>query len=289
MLNASGEWTEEQGDLTENGGLGPVSGFGVPPIQRQTDDNSFLQKYWLDFRCYPWRRVTFDIGGYYKRNQYDYSSSVDRTPNDPASANRYPAYLVAQTVQTYDGNARLTLRPRQNLSLFTQYDYQYSTVDTKPAPISLLPEVQSAQILAQTIGQNVSWTPWNRLTLGAQLNYVLNTTKTPVSDFTPSVQNAQNNYWNADGSASVVLDNKTDLTLNYFYYRANDYSDNSAVGVPYGAGATEQGVTATLVRRLTENLRITLKYGYYHYIDQPSGGNNNYDAQFAYTSLQRRF
>jgi hypothetical protein len=289
VFNATGEWMEEQGDLNENGGLGPVNGFGVPPIQRQTDDNTFNQKYGLEARWYPLRRVTVDLAGYYKRGQYDYNSSVDSTPNDPSSVNRYPAYLVMQNFQTYDGNGRLTLRPIRNITLFTRYDYQYSTIDTQPAAVSQLPEEQTAQVTSQVIAQNVSWTPLNRLTLQAQLNYVLSETKTPVTDYTQAVQNSQNNYWIVDFFTGVVLDNKTDLNLNYYYYRANDYVDNSLEGVPYGPGATNQGITATLVRRLTQNLRLTLKYGYYHYVDQPSGGNDNFNAQFVYSSLQCRF
>ena len=34
---------------------------------------------------------------------------MDSTLND--SSNRYPAYLVMQNFETYDGNLRLTLRP----------------------------------------------------------------------------------------------------------------------------------------------------------------------------------
>jgi hypothetical protein len=44
-----------------------------------------------------------------------------------------------------------------------------------------------------------------------------------------------------------------------------------------------------VVRRLTKNLRATLRYGYYHSTDEPSGGNNDYSAQVVYASMQYRF
>ena len=59
--------------------------------------------------------------------------------------------------------------------------------------------------------------------------------------------------------------------------------------MPYGAGAEEHGITATIVRRLTERLRLTLRYGYFHLDDEPSGGNNDYEAHVLYSSLQYRF
>jgi hypothetical protein len=48
-------------------------------------------------------------------------------------------------------------------------------------------------------------------------------------------------------------------------------------------------VTASATRRITQNLRISLKYAYTHYNDWASGGNNNYDAQMVYSTLQYRF
>jgi predicted porin len=90
-------------------------------------------------------------------------------------------------------------------------------------------------------------------------------------------------------NSAVVLDDKTDLNLTYLYYQAGDYNNNSSYGLPLGTGAEEHGVTATITRRINQHLRVNLKYAYSHYNDRASGGNNNYDAQMVYTSLQYRF
>ena len=37
-----------------------------------------------------------------------------------------------QNFETHDGNARLTLRPVQNVILVSRYEYQYSTINTAP-------------------------------------------------------------------------------------------------------------------------------------------------------------
>ena len=289
VFYAGGEWTEGNGNLYETNGISQVNGIGTPPIHRLTDDTYWFQKYLIGARWYPIRRVTIDAGGYYKRNEYDYNNIQDSTSNRPSNGNTYPAYLVMQSFETYDGNVRLTLRPVQNIALVSRYEYQLSTINTAPDSVSGLGEVESSKMTSHIFAQNVSWTPWSRLCLQAGFNYVVSETKTPTSDYTRAVLNSQNNYWTVTFNSSVVVDDKTDLNLGFVYYQADNYNNNSRVGLPLGAGADEQSVTATLTRRITRNLRVSLKYAYSHYNDQASGGNNNYDAQMVYSSLQYRF
>jgi hypothetical protein len=287
-----GEWTEGSGNLYETNGLSSVNGSpGPPPILRLTDDTRWFQKYFIGARWYPIRRVTIDAGGYYKRNEYGYNNIQDSTTNLPSNGNTYPAYLVMQNFETYDGNVRLTLRPVQNIVLISRYEYQLSTINTAPDPVSGLGDVESSKMTSQIFAQNVSWTPWSRLCLQAGFNYVVSQTKTPTSDtnYTQAVLNSQNNYWTVTFNSSVVVDDKTDLNLGFVYYQADNYNNNSSAGLPLGAGADEQSVTATLTRRITRNLRVSLKYAYSHYNDRTSGGNNYYDAQMVYSSLQYRF
>ncbi len=285
---ARGEWTQGEGNTEERGGIGPTA-----PIARETEDTRFFQKYSAGAKWYATRSFSIDAGGYYKLNAYDYDHSLDSTPN--ASANRYPAYLVMQDFETYDGNVRVTLRPLKNLTLVSRYEYQLSTINTKPDSASGLGRVESSEMTSHIIAQNVSWTPWSRLYLQAGFNYVLSETKTPASRFVPEdlaaapILDAQNNYWTLNFSSGLVLDDKTDLNVGYSYYRADNFQDNASVGVPYGTGAEEHGVTATLTRRLTQNLRLTLKYGYFHYEDETSGGHNNYQAHYVSSGLQYRF
>ena len=82
------------------------------------------------------------------------------------------------------------------------------------------------------------------------------------------------------------------------YYRADNYRTAnlapvagaiSLLALPYGAGAEENGVTATLTRQLTRALRITLKYGFFANNDETYGGHKDYEAHLVYSSLQYRF
>ena len=111
----------------------------------------------------------------------------------------------------------------------------------------------------QIIGQNASWSPWARLCLQVGFNYVLSETKTPTSDYTQAVLNSQNNYWTVTFNSAVVLDDKTDLNLTYLYYQASDYNNNSADGLPLGAGAQEHTITAGITRRINPHLRVNVQ------------------------------
>jgi hypothetical protein len=289
VFNAGGQWTEGQGNLHENGGLTQVNGIGPIPVQFATDDSRLFQKYFASARWYPVRQASVDIGGYYKINQYNYDNTLDNTTNNLSTGNAYPGFILYQGFETLDGNIRLTLRLPKNITLVSRYEYQCSTINTRPDPVSGLSEVDSSKMYTQIIGQNVNWTPLSWLGLQAGFNYVLSTTKTPTSDYTQAVLNSQNNYWTVNFNSTLVLDDKTDLNLGYFYYRADDGQNNIVGGVPLGADAEEHSVTATLVRRITQNLRLNLKYAYTHYDDMASAGHFSYDAQVIFASLQYRF
>lgn len=288
VYNLGGQWTEGQGTYHENGGLTQVNGFGPVPVKYATDDTRFFQKYFASTRWYPTRLASLDVGGYYKINTYDYSSTADNTPNDLSGGSAYPGFIVYQGFETLDGNIRLTLRPISRVTLVSRYEYQYSTINTRPAGASGLSEQETSKMNTQIIGQNASWTPLSWLGLQAGFNYVLSTTETPASDYTQSILNAQNNYWTANFNANIAIDDKTDLDLGYFYYYANDFQ-NPANGLALGAGAKQNSVTATLTRRINKNLRLNLKFAYTHYEDTSTGGYGNYDSTLVSASLQYRF
>jgi hypothetical protein len=279
--------TEVDGNLDQYGGLIPIEGIGVPGVQSGIDERNFIQKYTAGARWYPSRRVTVDVGGYYKLDDYHYDSSVDSTPDNSPTA--YPGYLEMQKFMTCDGNIRLTLRLLQNLSLISRYEYQWSTIHTEPDPLAGLPTVESSTMRSHIIAQDINWTPWSRLNLQAGFNYVLSDTATPASDVTQAILDARNNYWTVNFSSGLVLDNKTDLNVSYVYYQADDYIDNSPAGVPYGAGGQEHSVTVTLTRRISERLRLSLKYGYFRYLDEATGGNADFGANLVYATLRYRF
>jgi len=287
VLHARFDFTQAEGDLSQYGGLIPIGGIGVPPVQSDIEGHEFDQKYTAGARWYAARRFVIDASGYYKEDAYHYGRPVDSTPNN--SSMRYPGYLAVQKLATYDGNVRTTWKVTPTLSLISRYECAFSTIHTAPDPLAGLPDVESSAMRSHILAQDASWVPWSRLSLQAGFNYVLSRTATPASDLTQAVLNSENNYWAVTFSSGLVLNNKTDLNIAYYYYNADDYQDNFPAGVPYGAGGQEHAVTATLTRRINERLRVSVKYGYFRYTDALSGGNADFGVHMVYATLRYRF
>ena len=287
VFYARGDWTEGQGSLYQNT-TAPAPTLGAP-VLRLTDDNRFIQKYTVGANWYPLRRLNIDVQYYHKIYTTDYQNLLDSTDNSNASIYRYPAYLTGQDFDTDDANVRVTLRPFSNLTLVSRYDFQISSLYATPDPVSTLSKQPTADVTSHIVGQSITYVPWPRIYLQGGLNYVLDSTDSAGSAVTQAVQTGKNNYWDATFTSGYVINAKTDVQAHYFYYRADDFVDNSAFGVPYGAGGEEHGITVSLVRRLNDHLRLSLKYGFFNGTDAAAGGHRDYSAHLVYSSLQYRF
>ncbi|MEO8428098.1 MAG: TonB-dependent receptor [Verrucomicrobiota bacterium] len=278
-------WLEGSGDLSETW---DNLGTGGNVVRRSTDDDRFWQKYPVGARWYPLKGLNFSAEYYHKIHENDYNHIVDSTPNTLASIpiSVYPAFLNAQKLTTDDANFRVAWRPLATLSLVGRYDFQFSTIDTLPDNLS---KIQSSEMVSHIVSCTISWTPVGRLYLQAGVNRVWDKTDTPGDEITPAIQDAKNNYWTVTCALGYALDNKTDLELQYLFYRADNYADNSAYGLPYGASAQENGITAGLNRRVSDRIQWTLKYGFFDGRDTTSGHYNDYQAHLVSTSFRYRF
>jgi hypothetical protein len=285
-LYARGEWLEGEGNLKERE---MEAETGVVNLFRDTDSTRLTQKYAVGANWYPLKQLNFGGQYYHKIRQNDYDHNADSTTNAPPSTDRYPAFFREQDFDTDDINFRVTYRPLRNLTFISRYDFQLSTIDTRP---DFLSKIQASEMTSHIFSESVTWAPLSRVYFQATLNYALDHTDSPVADAIPGtnlVLNAKNNYWNASFMTGFVLSEKSDLQTQYFYYRADNFVDNSQFGMPYGAGEQEQGVMATLNRRITPRLLWSLRYGFLKAWDATSGGHNNFTAHLASTSLTYRF
>ncbi len=209
--------------------------------------------------------------------------------------------LVDQDWNIDDLNVRITFRPKMpvclgTVALVTRYDFVHTSIDSQWFHEGeTLAELQSGEIKKHVISESLTWNPLARFYLQANFSYILNQTDTPANDInlepqtSPTVVNFRNDYWTVTSGFGYVIDDKTNFFADYYFYCANDYFKNPVVAVPYGLGATEHAVSATVTRQLTKNMRLLFKYGYFNYRDVTSGGHNNYQAHSLYSSLQVRF
>ena len=280
-----GEWEEELGNVDE------FQSFDEE-IPLDKDTNALGQKYTIGATWYPTMRLNFSGQYFHRIASYD----------EDVFSGIYPR-LIRQDWNVDDFNIRMTFRPKLpgvmgTLALVTRYDFVHTSIDGQweifPQE-DLLAELQTGEIKQHVISESLNWNPLPRFFLQANFSYVLNQTDTPANDInldpqtSPTVVNFRNDYWTVTSGIGYVIDDKTDFFADYYFYCANDYFKNAVVAMPYGMGATENAVSATVTRKLNKNMRRLLKYGYFNYRDVTSGGHNNYQAHSLFSSLQIRF
>lgn len=290
LLQGQGTLREKEFDVEEEGALSPAQ------LQRDTESTRNVQKYTVGANWYPHRKVNTAFQYYYRTRQNEYDHRVDDTYFPKSPSNLYPAFIRKHEFDTHDINFRVTLRPVSQVTLVSRYDYQttsYNMSGGVNATGIALGSVESAKYDAHILSQSASWTPYQQLYFQGSISYALQRTDSPVSGTTGAgaglVQDAKNDYWNAALTTGFVLSERSDLTTTYTYYRANNYQDNSLVGLPYGAGMEQHGVTTTLTTRIRKDLIWKLQYGYYTSHDASFGGHNDYSAHLVYSSIQYLF
>jgi hypothetical protein len=284
-LNGSVQATQSYGTLTED--LIAVE-TGVDSPYRTTDFRRDEQKYEVSAHMYPMAGLNFTVQYYWKGRQNSFSNT--RTSLAPTGADRYPAYISHQDLETNDANFRVSWVPFAQVRTTTRYDYQESKLRTQEVG---LPFIQTAKVKTHMLSESITYSPLTTLYIQVNGNLVFDQTTTPAVSLTGAafglVRNSDNNYFNGDITAGYVLDDKSDLTLTYFYYRANNYIDNSRYSQPYGADARTHLITAAFSRRVSANLSYTIRYAWGQYRDYESGGNNNFRSHSLYAAVQHRF
>ena len=309
LFYARGDWEEEYGSVHEHEVVG-TSDQGA--LNKDTD--LIEQKYTVGANWYPMAALNMAVQYYHKSADYnnDFNSELAVPPTSGSERNQR---LLNQTWDTDDTNIRITWRPTLpghlgTISFVSRYDYlcaliagrwavsptQMGVFPTPPTPPSgtRLDSEHTGLITNHIITESITWNPIARLYLQGNVSYVLNKTSTPadyvlIPNTQVTVLDFKNDYWTASAAAGYALDDKTDIRAEYSYYRADNYVDNSFVALPYGMGATEHTVSASISRQITKNIRLKLQYGYFNYTDQTSGGHNDYEAHSVFSSLQFRF
>jgi hypothetical protein len=276
-FNAGGEWIRGHGIQEEERALHT----GVLTIDRDSENKRTMQKYSAKANWYASPGVSFTAEYYHKKNANDYDAVRDNTP--AGTADRYPAYITDQDFTTDDINLRLSWRPVTSLNTVTRYDYQRSKIVSNEAGLT---PAESSRMTSHILSESITWTPMNRLFVNASVNMTWDQLATPAYKF---VLNSDNNYVNGSIGGGYAVAKLDDVYFDYSFFRANNFVDNSALSLPYGADRKLQGTYVTWVRRQTEHLIYTFKYGYVTNRDVTWAGRNDFDAQVIYAKVQYRF
>lgn len=279
-LDARAQLTQGTGNLLEQSILLPAA---TAVIDRNTDYSRYSQRYLLNATWYVRPGLTFSAQYNYRLKVANYAHRSDNTSNAANSQNRYPAFIIDQDIESNDGNVRLSWRPMAMLSFDTRYAYQESTLTST---MDGLPEIQNGRLRRHVFTQSATWNPTARLYLTGAVNFTYDQLAVPPHRLT---FNSDNNYVTASLAAGYALGKITDVFLQADHYRADNYTDNPAVTLPFNAGQTTQSAFLTWVRRQNEHLIYTVKYGYATNRDGTFGGLNDFNAHLAYAKVQYKF
>jgi hypothetical protein len=276
-FSGKGEWIQGSGDIEEE----RILHTGVFTVDREGENKRTSQKYSLKSNWYPQSGLNFAAQYYYKVNVNDYDIHRDNTP--AASSDRYPAYITDQDFETHDVNFRVSWRPVSLLGFVTRYDLQRSTITSNEAGLT---KVESSKLTSHILSESITWSPTTRLYFNGSVNFTWDQLSTPAYSF---VLKSDNNYVNGSIGAGYALAKLDDVYVDYSFFRAKNFFDNSALSLPYGADQKQQAAYVTWVRRQSEHLIYTVKYGYVTQRDGLWAGRNDFDAHVIYAKVQYNF
>ena len=267
-LYAEARWTQQEIDLNERDAQ----------FRRETDTDVSRQDYRIGFNTSPLRRVNLAARYRYATYQNDYSHDVDTEPG-------YSAFITAQDFTTEEIMTKLTVRPHAKVSAAFTYQLVATDIKTGTAAIPLITprgSRYSGNYDANIYSASLTVTPVARLYLSGLFS--LQDTRTVSEGL-----EYDGNVYTAVGTAGFALDNKSDLTVEYSYSRSDNFTDNSATGLPLGLDYQRHGFIAGVSRKISENVTARLRYGWYQYNETSNGGINDYTAQLAVASCSIRF
>ena len=283
-LYATADWEQTDGDLIEQQTTG-----GVLSLDRKTNLDRTAQRYAVGG---TWRPLgAFSLSGKYgySLRENDYDHLIDSTDNR-LGGDRYPAFFVSDEIESNTLNLRATWRPAGSVQISTRYDLDRTTFDSRGDGFASL---ESGKVTSHRIGASTSWKPASYFYVQADGSYTDSRTDTPADALSGTagllVPDFDNDFWDASILGGIAVDDNTDLRLRYYFYRADNYSDNSAVSLPFGADAEEHGVAASLERRLSEKTSCRLLYGYVTSDDGTSGGHDDFRGHLVLATVRTGF
>ncbi|MBL9188962.1 MAG: hypothetical protein JNK23_15875 [Opitutaceae bacterium] len=277
-LYARAIWNTGEGTLVEQSILLPNR---APVIDQDTDYERQGERYLVNATWQVRPGLSVGVQFNHRLKTADYRSRRDNTLN--TSNNRYPAYLIDQDIEARDVTAHASWRPGASLSLVTRYAHQRSTITSTFAN---QPEIRNGVLTRSVISQSATWTVTPRLYLTAAGTVTYDQLQVPRHRLTYF---SDNNYTSVNLGGGYALGKVTDLQLDAYFYRADNYTDNSAVTLPLNAGQMVRSAYLTWIRRHSERLTFIAKYGYATNRDGSFAGYNNFNAHQLYWKVQYKF
>lgn len=280
---ARGDWLDRDGDIYEEEFEPEANSI---EFQRRSDDVRTSQKYRAGASWYPSRRLKIAVQAFHRRRSVNYDHFEDET--GPLT---YPGFIRGQRYETDDANIQIRWKPITGISIISRLDFRDTRVD---GVFGESGTTRSSEIESRIFSNSITWSPLARLFVQGTVTVNQNQVSTTISDLTSEAQagvilQSENDYVSVSVSSALAVSNDFDIEGQYFYYRADNFVDNSTVGLPYGAGVREQAFSGGVTWHTNPELLWSARF--YHFInrDETFGRLENYDLDLITLGVQYRF
>jgi hypothetical protein len=275
-LYAEGRWTQQDIDLTET-----EIEDGVLAFERDTDTRVRRQRYSIGLNSSPLPRTTVAARYRYGYRSNDYDHNVDSEPTG------YSAFILDQDIKTDEVMVKVSFQPFPRIRTSLQYQLVVMDIDTdedtdppsSPRTTDYDADIYTASITA---------TPYAGLFFTGLVSYQdvhLETVDLPDAP----IKTYDGDVLSVSTAAGLALDSRTNLNMQYIYTLTENFQDFSDEGLPLGSENQRHAVLANLTRRITDNMSVKLRYGFYSYDDDASDGADNYTAHLVGASCRMTF
>ncbi|HWF18549.1 MAG TPA: c-type cytochrome domain-containing protein [Verrucomicrobiae bacterium] len=258
---------------------------------QRTAFSSLLSDARAGFNTSPWRVVT--LSGHVRRYEDDSHYNSDALVQPVQTA--YPTFIRSRDLLTDEVEGRIALRPATWFKTSVTYQYQKTDyqMDTLPFVsfgnvISPGGPVSSGEDASQTVSLNATFTPSSRLYLSSTFSWQTFDAVT-ADQGSPAVAPYRGDTYSALADATFVLDESTDLFVNYAFSQSDYAQNNFVAGVPIGIEYQRHSTQVGLAHRFNKRVSAKLQYRYDYYDEPTSGGAANYRANAAFCIFTFRF
>lgn len=261
---AEGRWTQQDINLTET-----ELEDGALELDRDTDTQVRRQRYSIGFNSSPLPRTTVAARYRFSYRSNDYDHERDNTDS-------YSAFILDQDFTTHTVMAKVSFRPVSRIRASLKYLFTTMNIDTDEDtdPTS---SVQTTNYDSSIYTASLTATPLAGLFLTGLVSYQdVRLETVNVGDNT--VVSYNGDVLSLAASAGMALDARTNLNIQYSFSLAENFENIASTGLPLGVENQRHAVLASLTRRITDNLSVKLRYGFYNYDDNASDGSDNYSA-----------
>jgi hypothetical protein len=215
----------------------------------------------------------------------------------------YPGFIRWRDLNADEAQARLSVQPISWLKTSLSYKWlseefkartdsanYVSQTDGSITTNGITPggKLTDGRYDAHTVSLNLTLAPCKRLFLSTTFS-LENARTVTFANSSDSVAPYKGNTWSALGSATYLVDEKTDLSASYSFSLAKFYQDNSATSSLYDIDYTLHSLSVSLSHRFTQDFSGSIRYAYYLYDEPTSGDANNYEAHAVFASVTYRW